>query len=259
MKSNKILAALFAVTTILASCQKIEHETFTSFPSYMITADGAGNYISRSDFTYYSSWQTNTQKDYIWSGSDWVLEHDYTFSYEYGTDNLVSVYTVTEKGSVVDKYEYTYDNNKLLAYQKRTQKTDSGQTITENRYKYDLNNGYISAKYTYVPSEDPEKWVEYRRDAYDRNLDGTTSVAVSSLWDGENYVDTERVYYTYYNGYVSSFEVKKPVNGSWLKYQSSEYSYDSHNRVIEVATEIFDIHVTPATSTKKSEFFFYPD
>lgn len=258
MKSHYLIIAALAVSSAFVSCRKFGSETYTSLPSYVITTDESGAYKSKKDYSYGESGETLTQKIYKWSGSEWTLEHDCVYNYEYGDGNVLKSYTVVDNGAPAFRYDYAYGENGLLAYQKVTE-YGLEEKITENQYQYEMNNGYVRTKYTLVPDVDLGKWVESTKESYERNSEGLLTLSVTSVMGKDGYEDTLKVYYTYVNGLVSKFNVQKKVGGSWATYQDNTYSYDSHGRVTIVSIEVSNLEVSPVTTTKTTEIYQYPD
>jgi len=259
MKSTKLLAALLAAPAILVSCNKIEHETFTPYPSRTITTDASGANLSKREYTYSTSGETLTQKYYNWSGSEWNLVHDYAYTYEYGTNNMVKYYIATENGSPAIRYDYEYFTNLLVEYEKCTEYKGSETTVTERRFDYEISNNYVNVKYTYIPDEAEGEWIEYSKDKYERNDDGDISTIISYRVADGGYVEDLKAYYSYTNRLVSKMDVKKNINGTWVTKQTSEYSYDRHERMLSKTTVLYNLDVDPVTSTTTTESYYYPD
>lgn len=250
---------MLAAMILLTACNTnlVEHNDKSTNPTHSIISDGQGNHISKSVYKYNSYSQLNGEDVYSWDGSDWALEHEYTYKYEYTGGALLSKYSKLENGELVFVYEYEFENS-VMSYRTYTDYTGEEPVVTKNKFTYTIDGSVVSSRNTYVQGTDPDTWVSETVEEFYYN-GNTPSYTVVSRWVDEELVNDITLYYSYVNGLVSNLTVKKYVDESWVLYQNVDYTYDSYERKLMDTVTLYDLDADPVTSTQKITSYYYAD
>lgn len=268
MKAIKLFSTGIIAVAAVCSCNMNKYSgSYTATPTQVIITDGNGNNLTKIVPTYNTNGTTKTETQYTWSGSQWADEHEYSYSYKYGTGNMLTTFVKSEGSADIYKYDYSYNDNYILEYQVYTEYKTPANLVIKNKFEYDYYDGSsLQTRYIYVYDEDKQEYVPDFKQAYQYNLDGNVGVITRLNYvpaNGEEeegkYVEFQKSYYSYQNGYVSGIITNQLVGTTWNKYQETSYTYDEHGRSLTTSVETINLDVTPSTITKKVSTFYYPD